>query len=278
MTAWQTYRSLTPEQKEILRTKQVDLNKPREEVMALLNPLALFDRSSDKLRTRFGCTAAICFVVAFVSFFFLLGVSFGKFVSLFILLAAIFSLVVWSKLRSVDLSNNLRGVCLPMLGVLKEDFDRQEPVHLRLDLRPPTCDEKKISESPKYESGVYHKVIDSFYTDPWMTGEGVLQDGTRLHWDITDNIRKRDKTKKTPRGKYKSKTKYTKKTTIEVEAGLRKKTYDVVVSPTKSDEKKNVVRNSRSVRTDSLDPIPPREVIDVIAGIFRSARPAQKGA
>jgi hypothetical protein len=45
-----------------------------------------------------------------------------------------------------------------------------------------------------------------------------------------------------------------------------------------SDEKKNVVWVTRRLRSDTLDPIAPREVIDAIASVFRNARPAQKGA
>jgi hypothetical protein len=278
MNAWQMYRSLTPEQQAILKSKQVDLNRPVEELMTLLKPLALYDRAADKLRTRLGCSSAVLFVLSFVSLFFLAALPFGWVFVVLLLVAAIVAVVAWSKMRGVDLSNNLRGVTLPMLGVLKEDFDPKESLHLQLDLRPPTDNAKKQRTEPEYKRGAYYKIIDSYFADPWMKGDGVLQDGSRLRWSIVDMIRESKKTKRTARGKIKTKTKYTKKSQIEIEVGLRKKTYDLAVPASWSDEKKNVVWVTRRLRSDTLDPIAPREVIDAIASVFRNARPAQKGA
>src|SRR5207253_257359 len=107
--------------------------------------------------------------------------------------------------RKIDLSNNFRQFALPVLTIFREDFDAAKPVRLRLNLDPPTAKSKLTGELPPYKKGVYHKIVDKTYVDPWMSATAVLVDGTRLSWDVTDNIVVRSKTKKNARGKYKMK-------------------------------------------------------------------------
>mgnify|MGYP006145516325 CR=1 FL=1 len=69
MQMLKAYRSLTAEQKEILKARRVETERPAEELVTLLRGLALYDSKADKLRTRFGCGAGIGFVLAFASIF-----------------------------------------------------------------------------------------------------------------------------------------------------------------------------------------------------------------
>jgi hypothetical protein len=154
-------------------------------------------------------------------------------------------------------------------------------VHLKLDLASPTAASKKQGEKPPYKDGVYHKVIESTYLDPWMSAEALLVDGTNLSWRVTDSIRERKKTKRNARGKYKTKTKYTKKTDLEVSLRLRKKTYDLTApaeAEVTSDAKRNIVVMEQQIRSASLDPLDPRALIDLIADVYRNARVTKKEA
>jgi hypothetical protein len=155
-------------------------------------------------------------------------------------------------------------------------------VRLDLDLSSPTVKIKKQSESAPFALGVYHKVIDTMYLDPWMKAEAVLVDGSKLSWSVTETIRERKKTKRNARGKYKMKTKYSKKTEVEVELGLKKKLYEVTAGPAEaevtSDEKRSTVRLERRLKTDSLEPVDPRALIDLVADVYRSASPVKKEA
>lgn len=283
MNVLKVYRSLDAEQKRILANKQVDLNRPVADLLALLKPIASCDRVADKARTPLGCTIALSIVVTIVLIIVAANIDSGV---LFIggLLAggavAIGSLFLFLWTRKIDVSNNMREFVLPALAVLKEDFDPKTPVHVRLDLRSPTSTEKRKSESEPYKHGVYYKVIDSIYVDPWMTFDGVLSDGTKLSWSITDTIRERKKTKKNPRGKIKTKTKYRKQTEVEVEVGMKKKVYALgrVEGEIEAGDKRDIVRMTHRVRSDSIDPISPRALIDAVAGVYRNARPATKEA
>lgn len=273
VNAW---RSLNAEQKGILRDKRVTLDRPVDELLALLKPLAACDAMADKSRSRLGCTFAIAMVVTVIVAF-----NFGVIaaVAMLVVSIALGYFYFWSK--RIDVSNNFRQFVIPVLTVFREDIGPTQPVHLELDLSSPTAPSKKQGESAPYAAGVYHKVIDTTYVDPWMAAEAVLVDGTKLSWRVTDSIRERSKTKRNPRGKYKSKTKYTKKTNLEVTLGLRKKTYELTApadADVTSNAKRNVVTREQLIRTDSLDPIDPRALIDLIADVYRHARVAKKGA
>ena len=281
MDAWKTYRSLTAEQKAILSQKQLELRQPVDELLAVLRPLAACDSMANKSQTRFGCTFGILFVVSIAAAIVFSNVGWSALTTgtiLLILVATVAAGWFWIWLRRIDVSNNLRSFVVPVLALFREDFDPKSPVHLRLDLSKPTATPKKTGQSPPFKQGVYHKVIDTMYVDPWMSADALLVDGTKLSWSVTDRIRERKKTKKNPRGKYKSKTKYRKVSDLEVRLSLRTKTYALAEAELSADGKRSKVEVQRSVRTDSLDPIDPRALVDAITEVYGAARPAKKEA
>jgi hypothetical protein len=283
MNVVQAWRSLNAEQKQILVEKRIDASRSVDELLALMKPLAACDTMADKVRTKLGCSFALAIVVTVAAFFVLTNVSFAVAVIGGLALLAIAGTLgffyFWTK--KIDVSNNFREFAVPVLSVFREDFDATRPVHIQVDLSSPTHKSKLQSESAPYKHGVYHKVIDSMYHDPWMAAEAVLVDGTKLSWTVTDSIRERKKTKRNARGKYKTKTKYSKKTNIEVTLGLRKKTYDVAApaeAELSGDEKRSVVKVERQVRSESLDPVVPRALIDLITDVYRNASLTKKEA
>jgi hypothetical protein len=279
MDAWKIYRSLSAEQKQILSQKQLELNRPVDELLALLKPLAACDAVANKAQTRFGCTFGLLVVVTVVGviFFSNLGWSAVTLGVLVLLIAATIAAAwFWIWLRGVDVSNNLRSFVVPILALFREDIDPKTPVHLRLDLTQPTASPKKTGEGAPYKQGAYYKIVDTTYVDPWMSADTVLVDGTKLSWSVTDRIRERKKTKRNPRGKIKSKTKYRKITDLEVQLGLKTKTYAVAEAGVSADGKRSKVEVRRKVRTASLDPIDPRALIDAITDVYRAARPAKE--
>jgi hypothetical protein len=275
------YRSLTAEQKRTLRDKRIEMNRPVGPLLEFLKPLAACDAMADKVRTKLGCTFALLIVATIVTV--VVSIHDGLPVIAMAIVLAVLALTIgfgwmWSWTRGIDVSNNFRQFALPVLTVLREDFAPGEPVHVSLDLTPPTAPAKKGSEAAPYAKGGYYKVVDTMYVDDWMSVDAILVDGTKLSWNVTDSIRERKKTKRNPRGKIKTKTKYKKKSDIEVSMGLRKKTYALAATEgeTSSDAKRNTVRLSREVITASLDPIDPRALLDLVADVFRTARPARE--
>lgn len=284
MQAVKTYRSLTAEQKAILSAKRLDVTRPVDEILALVKPLAACDAMANKVQTKFGCASGIALVATIAVWIWFANIGWWEnralktavFVAVVAIMLGTFALYRW--LKSIDVSDNLRKFVVPVLALFREDFDPKHPVHVRIDLGKPTTKAKKVGQSAPYKHGAYHKIIDTTYLDPWMTADAVLVDGTKLTWSVTDRIRERTKTKRNPRGKYKTKTKYTKKTDLEVTVALRTKAFAVRNAELSSDGKRGKVEVQRSIRTDSLDPIDPRALIDAIAGVYRSATPVAKGA
>ena len=281
MDAWKTYRSLSPEQKQILSSKQIEINRPMDEILELLKPIAACDAMANKAQTKFGCTFgfSIVLTIALVIVFSNIGWSPLTFVAIGAVIAVAIGvgwIYIW--LRGIDVSNNLRSFVVPVFALFREDVDPKQPVHLRLDISSPTAAQKKTGESAPYKQGSYYKIIDSTYVDPWMSADAVLVDGTKLSWRVTDRIRERKKTKRNPRGKIKSKTKYTKKTEVEVALALRTKTFTLADGKVSGDGKRSKVEIERKVRSQSLEPIDPRALIDAITEVYRNARSVKKGA
>ena len=281
--ALKAFRSLSPEQKALLETKQVSGEYEPRGLIDLLRPIAEYDRLSDKARTPMGCSTAALFVLSLV----LLVVAAN--VSLFLLplpLAslggAVFLLVTVLRLRKLDLSNNFRQVAMPLFAVLKEDMDAGATMNVRIDLSPPNAKAKKTGTGKPYKEGAYHKVVDTTFVDPWFGGGTRLADGSLLQWDVTDDVVESARTKRTARGKHKTKTKYRKLSTINVTVSLPHKEYAVTSLPAdegekvkvRESEKRTTFRLAKRVKAKSIDPIDPQEIFDIISEAYKRVRPA----
>ncbi len=276
-------RSLTPEQKALLETKQVSGEYEPSALVAMLKPIAEYDRLSDKARTPMGCTTAVLFVLALV---FLVASANGAPYLLPLPLVALgaggWLLVTLLKLRKLDLSNNFRQVAMPLVAVLREDMEPGATMNVRLDLSPPTEKGKKTGTAPPYDRGAYFKVIDTSFSDPWFGGGVRLVDGSILQWTVTDDVVESKRTKKTSRGKVKTKTKYVKRTTIAVDVALPHKEYAVASLPAdegekvkvREREKRTTFRLVKKVKTKSIDPIDPAALFDIISEAYKRVRPA----
>lgn len=281
MNVLTAYRSLNAEQKRALREKKIKLNRPIGETLEFLKPLAACDTMADRMRTKLGCTFAIGIVLTVGAIIFAMS-AWTLAVTLLVVLVLAATIAfgyLWFWTKKIDVSNNIRSFTLPVLSVLREDIDPAHPVHVDLDLTAPNAPQKKKSESEPYKHGAYYKVIDRMYVDDWMQVDARLVDGTKLSWHVVDTIRERQKTKRNARGKIKSKTKYAKKTDLEVSMALLSKTYEVGAvrgAEVTADGKRNTVQMERRIRSASLDPVDPRALLDLVADVFRSTRPAKE--
>lgn len=281
--ALKTFRSLSPERKALLETKQVSGEYEPRSLIELLKPIAEYDRLNDKARTPMGCSTAALFVLSLVLFIVAANVSFFLLpLSLAALGAAIFLLVTVLKLRKLDLSNNFRQVAMPLFAVLKEDMDAGATMNVRLDLSAPTTKAKKTGTGKPYTEGAYYKIVDTTFVDPWFGGGTRLADGSLLQWDVTDEVVESARTKRTARGKHKTKTKYRKLSTISVTVALPHKEYAVTNLPAdegervkvRESEKRTTFRLAKRVKSKSIDPIDPLEIFDIISEAYKRVRPA----
>lgn len=266
---------LNDEQKGLLKIKQFSLHRTAADTVAFLAPIAQWDAVGDKERTRMGCGAAVSFVLAIAAFFGAAAVSpLLTYVAFLLIAVGIVLIVMWSRKKSEDLSDNLRESALPILAALRDDFG-PDPIVVKLDLRPPMSPAKKTHEEKT--PGTFKTVL-STYVDPWMSCQGTLADGSKIEWSVVDTIFERKRWKKSTSGKYKQKTKLKKKTDVEVAVTLKTKRYELGTiegADVKAGENKNTVRISRKLKTTENKPIVPAEVLDVITGVYRQLRPAR---
>ncbi|MEO8360001.1 MAG: hypothetical protein ABI672_08230 [Vicinamibacteria bacterium] len=286
MKVWRTYRALDPEQQNILAKKAVDLRRTPDELIKLLAPIAAYDAAIGEHvnSAKLGCTGAFATFAAIGIFF--VGLSgWTPLVALLLVVTAFVSVAVWTlwwKLHKADLSDNLRETALPVLRLLRDDFARGEPIHLRLDLRQPTDAAKKTGKSKPYKRGAYYSIIDTDYEDPWMTLKANLNDGSLLLVRAIDSVTVMNRTKRGSSGKTRTNTRQKKKSRVNVHLGVRRKDFLVVKPPTdgrvKTTDKREVIALSRRARMKDLTPISPLMIIDAIADAYRSVRPNSQEA
>jgi len=244
---------LNSEQTNIVRQKQVSLHRPAGDLIAILQPVAQWDLAGDSSRTKLGCFAGIAVVLAFAAAF-INTIPFHFVLAAALLVLGFVLIFVWNRKKSEDLSDNLRGCAVPFLVALREDFG-SDPVEIKLDLRPPLSKEKQTSKQK------VDKVTTTIYSDPWMSGEGLLHDGSRLRWNVVETIIEKSYWKRGSSGKSKLKTKRKKRVEIEADLTLKAKTYG----------EKQTLHGEAKLKRDKLDPIPPDEIINVIAGLYKQA-------
>jgi hypothetical protein len=247
---------LNAEQANIVRQKQVSLHRPIDDLIGILGPVAQYDAAGDSSRKTLGCTAAAAIVLGGIGLFLYVWVGLG------LIAIGVVLLVVWNRKKAEDISDNLRQCAVPLLVALREDFG-SDPVEIKLDLRPPTSAEKQTSKEK------VNKVTTTIYTDPWMSGDGLLHDGSRLRWNVVETIVEKSYWKRGSSGKQKLKTKKKKRVEIEVDLTLRAKTYGV-----EGDAKKQTMHGEAKRKFATIDPIAPDEIINVIAALYKQAQPA----
>jgi hypothetical protein len=280
MSATGLLKSLSDEQKAILAAKTVKLNRPADEVLALLKPIASFDAAAAPARKTAGCSLSALIVLSIVVAIY--GVNQDgnlRSVSLVLaggmVVAAIIFGMTWSKLRATDVSDNLSNTVIPFLTILREDVAAGEPVALDIDLSAADAKEKLAQTIPSKTKG-YPKLVTTVFMNPWFEGSAVFADGTHVAWKVIDRLRVTKKTKKNPRGKIKTKTKTKVRSDVRVRLGFPTKTYapkSNAVPGEKRHEVKLAKRTKGAAETSQGFPM----LIDLIADGYRKVT-AQKGA
>jgi hypothetical protein len=270
LKAWRAYKALNEEQKQIIKEKQLKVRKPVDETIALLQPIV--DTAKASAGFGPGCVMALA-ILAGIG-----GLIYGsnenwpasKMWTLVLICGGIFTVCLILRLMTpkIDLSDNLRACVLPMLYVFREDVDPGEPLELTLDLRKPMIKEKLVREEKPRE-----RLTEKFYNDPWMSADAVLVDGSRLRWSVIDTLRHRSVTKKGRSGKWKTKTKLSKKCNVDVELTVRNKAYEV--SGGEAGEKKTTLTASKKMKHDGAGPVDPKDIIEVITDLFKRVSPAK---
>lgn len=244
----QTFNALSPEQQDIVRARRFSGARSPDEWIALLQPIADYDRQADDTRAGGG----------------------GFFERRYA--------------KKNDVPNGLRAFALPLLPILREDQDPEAPLELWVDLTGPLVSTKAVRHSAPYKKGAYRKVVDTHYDDAWFQARTRFADGSQLQFAVIDHVRSQFKEKKNPRGKIKRKTKNKKKTELTVTLTVQNRLYAPVAGARalpkqklKPSEKHTKVTVGGTLAATSLDAVPQLEsLIELISGAYERVAPARR--
>jgi hypothetical protein len=282
---------LTAEQRQIAKDLQVDVDRPADEVLALLGPLVGYDQEQTRKRRTIARVRnlALAGVVAGV-----IAVAIAANVAAnerrpdhtvtFVLMAITGSLIVTAVVAAAihalfmkaDLSDNLTVAAVPFLTILCQDMNGTDPLHVRIDLRASTIAAKKKGEHI-LDDRRYLEAVEHLFVDPWFSGNAALADGTRVRWQVTEHISKRIRNRKSPSGRMKTKVKEKRRTTASVTLAFPSKQYAVTSGEVKSSEKRQTVTLERQLKSDKSDSPAFDMLIDLIAEGYKRVAAARGG-
>ncbi len=276
-------RKLSPAQRALLNAKRVEGDFTPVELLELLRPLAEFDGMNDRARGKTIWIAVLLVIGAILTGVFSDALSTAIVIVLLasMLVPMLALIAVEVQLNRLDVSNNLRRIALPFLAVLREDMTRDTPLQTRIDLTPAISKGKKQHSGAPYQRGPY-KVVDTLFRDPWFGGNARLADGSRLRWEVVDDVTISRRTKRNPRGKTKTKLRHFKRTALHATVGLPHANYSVGEIPgsvdtrvaTHGDERRTAVKMSRTLKARDNEPFDVGELIDLVSTAYRQVAPA----
>ncbi|MCB1141202.1 MAG: hypothetical protein H7A24_01565 [Leptospiraceae bacterium] len=205
--ALEIYEKFDDEQKEFIRSKTIEKNYKPKKLMELFNSIARMDQLNDEVREKLfgwmigmGMLAAISLISGLIFFPPLIFLSILSILPLGILF------FLNRKHTSIDLENNFRIFLVPFLSILKEEMHPDSKIYVKLDCNP-IEDESNIINSKTTDTSKYPYTKTNIYSKHWLDLSTELLDHSFLSLSITDVIIKKEKTKRNPRGKIKSKSK-----------------------------------------------------------------------
>ena len=245
------FQALSPEEKQLVETKKVEGRRNADEWLHLLGQVAAYDELADNARQG----GAGFFARRFA--------------------------------KKHDVPNGLRQFALPLLAILREDQDPEKPLDLFLDLTGATMYWKQVNRTPEYKKPPYHKVVDSFFSDPWFQGNAHFADGAHVNFVVTDQVKSTKKTKRNPRGKIKTKVKNKKKTEVAVTLSVPSKNYmrsdptapqrGVPKEKVKPGESRVTVKTSGTIEARNADALPGIELLlELISAAYERVEPARR--
>lgn len=118
------------------------------------------------------------------------------------------TIVLFRKARKMALPENALAMLQQLFRQVRQDLDTQATIRVNVDLSGPTeakCGPKQVLPPNGFDSR-----SQRIYSDPWCQLRFQLRDGYKLTLRQVDQLIELQRTRRKPRGKYKTKTKYKK--------------------------------------------------------------------
>jgi hypothetical protein len=217
---------LSPRVAGMVKRKEVSGNFKLKRLIRILEAIGDYDEIRDRRRRSISRWRWILLPVAIVSTFLLffslaaLPDSMLFLIPLTTLPLAVIILVVLSiknrALATSDLPNDFRLCLIPFLKAMREDIDLAGKVKLKLDLAG--ASREKVTGEIEVPSPPQSRCTKTTYTDRWCFLDAPLAGDGRLLLTILNHYTHTVRTRRNPRGKIKTKSKWKKR--VVVKAGL----------------------------------------------------------
>ena len=189
----------------LLRSERLYRNSaPAGVVMADLGRLRAIDAEMEEKKKSwngrgraFAALAALFFVGALITPVGPVGAG----LSAVSFVAMVVCFIVAARYSGLDLENRRYELVARILQRLRKDIAPDEPVTVELDFRP-TQDARYLTKRGKVKDWN----AESF-TQRWLSFQVRLRDGTHLRLGMEERLQARSRTRRNPRGKYKTKRK-----------------------------------------------------------------------
>ena len=246
------FKALSPRQQDIVTQRWAAGSASPDEWLALLGPVAEFDRLAEASSQS--------------------GGFFER-----------------RRARKHDVPDELRDFALPLVSVLREDHDPDAQLELKIDMTGFDHKDKLARTGNPYNQGAYHTIVDSFYADPWLEGTAKFVDGATVKFSAIDHVRSSRKTKRSASGRTKIKVKRKKKIEFAVTVTLPARNYAVAEAPHSTPvpgikkasvdpkDEKTIVSLSRVLYPPEFDSLPTLEMmLDLIGAAYGQVDPARR--
>jgi hypothetical protein len=244
------FKALTPEQQAVVTERRIEGERTPDEWLALLGPVAEFDQQADELRSGGG----------------------GFFAKRFA--------------RKHDVPDGLLSFGMPLLAILREDHDPAAPLEFKLDL----TGGKEVAVGDPYTKGAYHKVVDTFFEDPWIEGRARFADGADVRFSVVDRNRSTKRWKRSASGKTKTKTRSKKEIELAVTVSFPGRNYGASGAPApaapatgklkhsiKAGDSRTAVKLTRVVKTLHATAVPDvGPLLELLGNAYAQVKPARR--
>lgn len=208
--AYQIYRKLNDEEKEILKSKQLSGRHSIREWYRKLSHIAVMDAYADKSRQGLQIILVLLAFPAFFIIIFTLNEPGVVSFTLLLLIAALFgfTLYLYRTFNRIDIGNQLRFFIIPMLRILSNKVHKKHRVDMEIKLALSNDKNFLVDEhEDKSPSDLrFLRIKTNHYQFPWLRVKVPLADGALLSWENEDLVRERILVKQR-KGKRKSKHK-----------------------------------------------------------------------
>lgn len=198
-------------------------------LLYLLDSLAKYDMQVEKKREKSGWTAALFFTASVAGgiTWIIYEIDAIGYAAIFSALLFVLFLVSYNGYLKKELPDDFRDYLIPLLKLLSGDIKEKSKIALKMDIAQLQKQEYSKGAQALPLHGPYYDITSERFERKLMTLAIHLRDGNRLLMERFESLTVVNKSKKNPRGKHKTKTKYKRAVSTRVKLAVNPRVYSV---------------------------------------------------